>query len=350
MKKKYAVLAAGMLAAALALTGCSGEISNDYITISQYKGVEAEAGDTTEVTDEDVDTQIDSTRQMYAELENVDRPAENGDTVTIDYVGTLNGEAFEGGSSEDYQLELGSGTFIDGFEDGIVGHSAGETFDLNLTFPDDYGSTDLAGKDVVFTVTLKTVSISNVPELNDEFVQSVSEDSSTVEEYRKEVRRMLEDNYAESAQLTLTENAWSAVMDNTEVKQYPDGAVDEMKNTIREQYQNMADSYGMEFADFLSSYMGMDEDTFEEQLQTAAENQVKQDLIVDLIIDEENLDVSDAALEEIYNQYVEDYGFSSLDDLKSAATEEELEDMARLQIVQEFIVDNCEQVQSSDSE
>lgn len=350
MKKKYAVLAAGVLAAALALTGCSGEISNDYITISQYKGVEAEAGDTTEVTDEDVDTQIDSTRQMYAELENVDRPAENGDTVTIDYVGTLNGEAFEGGSSEDYQLELGSGTFIDGFEDGIVGHSAGETFDLNLTFPDDYGSTDLAGKDVVFTVTLKTVSISNVPELNDEFVQSVSEDSSTVEEYRKEVRRMLEDNYAESAQLTLTENAWSAVMDNTEVKQYPDGAVDEMKNTIREQYQNMADSYGMEFADFLSSYMGMDEDTFEEQLQTAAENQVKQDLIVDLIIDEENLDVSDAALEEIYNQYVEDYGFSSLDDLKSAATEEELEDMARLQIVQEFIVDNCEQVQSSDSE
>ncbi|GAA6493505.1 hypothetical protein K280104A7_30690 [Candidatus Bariatricus faecipullorum] len=350
MKKKYAVLAAGVLAAVLALTGCSGEISNDYITISQYKGVEAEAGDTTEVTDEDVDTQIDSTRQMYAELENVDRPAENGDTVTIDYVGTLNGEAFEGGSSEDYQLELGSGTFIDGFEDGIVGHSAGETFDLNLTFPDDYGSTDLAGKDVVFTVTLKTVSISNVPELNDEFVQSVSEDSSTVEEYRKEVRRMLEDNYAESAQLTLTENAWSAVMDNTEVKQYPDGAVDEMKNTIREQYQNMADSYGMEFADFLSSYMGMDEDTFEEQLQTAAENQVKQDLIVDLIIDEENLDVSDAALEEIYNQYVEDYGFSSLDDLKSAATEEELEDMARLQIVQEFIVDNCEQVQSSDSE
>ncbi|HJB18993.1 MAG TPA: trigger factor [Candidatus Bariatricus faecipullorum] len=350
MKKKYAVLAAGVLAAALALTGCSGEISNDYITISQYKGVEAEAGDTTEVTDEDVDTQIDSTRQMYAELENVDRPAENGDTVTIDYVGTLNGEAFEGGSSEDYQLELGSGTFIDGFEDGIVGHSAGETFDLNLTFPDDYGSTDLAGKDVVFTVTLKTVSISNVPELNDEFVQSVSEDSSTVEEYREEVRQMLEDNYAESAQLTLTENAWSAVMDNTEVKQYPDGAVDEMKNTIREQYQNMADSYGMEFADFLSSYMGMDEDTFEEQLQTAAENQVKQDLIVDLIIDEENLDVSDAALEEIYNQYVEDYGFSSLDDLKSAATEEELEDMARLQIVQEFIVDNCEQVQSSDSE
>lgn len=350
MKKKYAVLAAGVLAAVLALTGCSGEISNDYITISQYKGVEAEAGDTTEVTDEDVDTQIDSTRQMYAELENVDRPAENGDTVTIDYVGTLNGEAFEGGSSEDYQLELGSGTFIDGFEDGIVGHSAGETFDLNLTFPDDYGSTDLAGKDVVFTVTLKTVSISNVPELNDEFVQSVSEDSSIVEEYREEVRQMLEDNYAESAQLTLTENAWSAVMDNTEVKQYPDGAVDEMKNTIREQYQNMADSYGMEFADFLSSYMGMDEDTFEEQLQTAAENQVKQDLIVDLIIDEENLDVSDAALEEIYNQYVEDYGFSSLDDLKSAATEEELEDMARLQIVQEFIVDNCEQVQSSDSE
>lgn len=350
MKKKYAVLAAGVLAAALALTGCSGEISNDYITISQYKGVEAEAGDTTEVTDEDVDTQIDSTRQMYAELENVDRPAENGDTVTIDYVGTLNGEAFEGGSSEDYQLELGSGTFIDGFEDGIVGHSAGETFDLNLTFPDDYGSTDLAGKDVVFTVTLKTVSISNVPELNDEFVQSVSEDSSTVEEYREEVRQMLEDNYAESAQLTLTENAWSAVMDNTEVKQYPDGAVDEMKNTIREQYQNMADSYGMEFADFLSSYMGMDEDTFEEQLQTAAENQVKQDLVVDLIIDEENLDVSDDALEEIYNQYVEDYGFSSLDDLKGAATEEELEDMARLQIVQEFIVDNCEQVQSSDSE
>ena len=201
MKKKLAVLAAGICALSLFLTGCSGEISNDYVTITKYKGVEIDKVDADAVSDNDVEAQINSVLQSKSTTTEVtDRAAQTGDTVTIDYEGKKDGVAFDGGTATDAQLTLGSGQFIDGFEDGVVGHNIGDTFDLDLTFPENYGNEDLAGQAVVFTVTLKGISQTDVPELTDEFVQSVSDTSKTVEEYKKEIKKSLKKNGKENQQ------------------------------------------------------------------------------------------------------------------------------------------------------
>ena len=194
-----AVLAAGICALSLFLTGCSGEISNDYVTITKYKGVEIDKVDADAVSDNDVEAQINSVLQSKSTTTEVtDRAAQTGDTVTIDYEGKKDGVAFDGGTATDAQLTLGSGQFIDGFEDGVVGHNIGDTFDLDLTFPENYGNEDLAGQAVVFTVTLKGISQTDVPELTDEFVQSVSDTSKTVEEYKKEIKKSLKKNGKEN--------------------------------------------------------------------------------------------------------------------------------------------------------
>ena len=235
MKKKLAVLAAGICALSLFLTGCSGEISNDYVTITKYKGVEIDKVDADTVSDNDVEAQINSVLQSKSTTTEVtDRAAQTGDTVTIDYEGKKDGEAFKGGTATDAQLTLGSGQFIDGFEDGVVGHNIGDTFDLDLTFPENYGNEDLAGQAVVFTVTLKGISQTDVPELTDEFVQSVSDTSKTVEEYKKEIKKSLKKNGKENQQNTIKENAWKAVLENTTVNKYPKKDLKNIQDDMKE--------------------------------------------------------------------------------------------------------------------
>lgn len=351
MKKRIAVLTAGICAAALMMTGCSGEISNDYVTITQYKGVEVEKQDAVKVTDEEVEQQIESIRQSNATTREItDRAAQDGDIVTIDYAGTKDGVAFDGGTAEDQQLKLGSDSFIDGFEDGIIGHNIGDKFDLNLTFPEDYQSTDLAGQAVVFSVTLDGISVSDVPELNDEFVKSVSEESETVEEYKKEIKKSMEESNEETAKTALKESAWTAVMENTEVTKYPKDELNDMISMIKEQYQSMAEYYGMEFADFLSQYMNMDEETFNTEATKVAKEQVKQNLAVELIIKKAKIDVSDKVMNKKYKEFAEKYGYESADDLKEAmkedGNEKNLEQMVKLDLVQEWVAENCKQVEA----
>lgn len=349
--KKRMMVAAGLLALSLTFTGCSKKATDDNVTISQYKGVEVEMTAAAEVTDEDVEAEIQTILESNAiQNEVTDRPVQEGDTATIDYEGKIDGVAFEGGSSTDYPLKIGSGSFIEGFESGIVGHSIGETFDLDLTFPEDYGNADYAGKAAVFTVTIKSINVSTTPELTDEFVKTVSEESTTVEEYKKEVKKNLEKNREESVKSSLKQGAWSAVMENTEVKNYPEDRLKETSDQIKDQYQSLADSYGMEFSEFLTTYMGMDEETFNSQLEEAAKSQLKQMMAMDLIIEAEKLDVSEKALEKKYEEFVEYYGFESLDEIKKEASEEELKNMAKLDIVQEFLADNCKQVEASEGD
>ena len=252
MKKKLAVLAAGICALSLLLTGCSSEISNDYVTITKYKGVEIDKVDADAVSDNDVETQINSVLQSKSTTTEVtDRAAQTGDTVTIDYEGKKDGEAFKGGTATDAQLTLGSGQFIDGFEDGVVGHNIGDTFDLDLTFPENYGNEDLAGQAVVFTVTLKGISQTDVPELTDEFVQSVSDTSKTVEEYKKEIKKYSEKNQAKkTSRIQSRKIAWKAVLENTTVNKYPKKDLKNMISSIKTQYKNMASYYNLDFVRF----------------------------------------------------------------------------------------------------
>lgn len=355
MKKKLTVLAAGICALSLLLTGCSSEISNDYVTITKYKGVEIDKVDADAISDNDVETQINSVLQSKSTTTEVtDRAAQTGDTVTIDYEGKKDGEAFKGGTATDAQLTLGSDQFIDGFEDGVVGHNIGDTFDLDLTFPENYGNEDLAGQAVVFTVTLKGISQTDVPELTDEFVQSVSDTSKTVEEYKKEIKKSLKKTSKENQQNTIKENAWKAVLENTTVNKYPKKDLKNMISSIKTQYKNMASYYNLDFADFLKQYMNMDEETFNSKATQAAKDQVKANLAADLIIEKAKIDVSDKTLEKKYKEYAKAYGYEDVDALKKALEDagnlENLEKTARLDIVEDWVADNCKQVKSTSSD
>ena len=350
-----AVLAAGICALSLFLTGCSGEISNDYVTITKYKDVEIDKVDADAVSDNDVEAQINSVLQSKSTTTEVtDRAAQTGDTVTIDYEGKKDGVAFDGGTATDAQLTLGSGQFIDGFEDGVVGHNIGDTFDLDLTFPENYGNEDLAGQAVVFTVTLKGISQTDVPELTDEFVQSVSDTSKTVEEYKKEIKKSLKKNGKENQQNTIKENAWKAVLENTTVNKYPKKDLKNMISSIKTQYKNMASYYNLDFADFLKQYMNMDEETFNSKATQAAKDQVKANLAADLIIEKAKIDVSDKTLEKKYKEYAKAYGYEDVDALKKALEDagnlENLEKTARLDIVEDWVANNCKQVKSTSSD
>ena len=212
MKKTIAVLLTGVMASALLLSGCEASkgLENDDIKITQYKGIEIdEVEKAKEVTDDDVDSFIKSMQESHAEvIEITDRAVEDGDTVSINFVGKMNGEEFEGGSAKDYSLTIGSGVFIEGFEDSVIGHKAGETYDWNGKFPDDYGNAEMAGKDVVFTITVNAITKEDVPELNDEFVKSVSETSKTVKEYKKEVKELLQKDAETSYEYSVETAVW----------------------------------------------------------------------------------------------------------------------------------------------
>lgn len=352
MKKKVVAFTLAMSMSAMLLAGCqSKELSNKYATITSYKGVEVDKIDKPEVSDDDVDAQIQSTMIDHIADITEQRAAKEGDKAIIDFIGKKDGEAFQGGTSSNYALELGSNTFIDGFEDGIIGHTPGETFDLNLTFPENYQSTDLAGQEVVFTVTLNGF----LPELSDDIVKILADKSETVEEYKKEVKNDLQATKDESYESSLKEAAWNAILDNTEVKEYPEDKVQEYIDMMNEQYETMASYYNMEFEDFLTTYMQMDQDTYDEKVKEAAEKQVKSDLARDLLLDNvKKIDTSDEARQSIYEQYAEYYGYSDVDSfleaMENAGNMDKLEAMVKLGMVQNWVADNCKQVESkSDS-
>lgn len=355
MKKRMTALVAVMCAASMLMTGCQAkELSNEYVTVSAYKGVEIEKIDeAAEVTDADVESQIEYLLSSYAEtVEVTDRAAQDGDIANIDYVGTKDGVAFDGGSYEGYDLTLGSGTFIDGFEAGIVGHNIGETFDLNLTFPEEYSSEELAGQDVIFTVTLNSLSVEEIPELTDDFVkENLSTESETVEEYKAELKTTLQESNEQSYQDSLREAAWSAVLENATVNEYPEEAVQEYTDMLYSEYETMATYYGMEFADFLETYMGMDEDTFASQVDEVVKAQVKSDLVRDLIAENVSaIDTSEKAYEAVYAEYAEYYAYDDVEtflaDMEEEGNRESLDNIVLLQLVQDWVAENCKQVEA----
>lgn len=350
MKKKTAVLLTGILAASMLLSGCEASkgLETDAIKITQYKGVEVdEVEKPDEVTDEDVENSIQTTLESKAESKEIkDRAVKDGDIVNIDFVGKIDGKKFDGGSSEGYDLTIGSDTFIDGFEDSIIGHKKGDKFDWDGAFPENYGNADYAGKDVTFTITVNKITEQVVPELTDDVVAEVSEKSKTVKEYKEEVKKLLEEDNETSYQDSLESEVWDKVLENTEVKKYPDGEKEKVEKQLREQYEQMAKAYGMEFEDMLSQ-MGMDEDTFNEQAAQAAESSVKSQMAVEAIADKEKIKVDDDTYKEEVKKLVETYGYESVDDLEEAAGEEDLKEIILTNMVKEWLADKCIQVASS---
>lgn len=265
-----------------------------YVTLGEYKGVTVDAVDAT-VTDEDVEKRIQDTIKNNTTYKDTkkDYKAAKGDQVVIDYVGKIDGKAFDNGSANDQTLVLGSKQYIDGFEDGIIGHTAGSTFDIQVTFPTNYGNKDLAGKKATFTITLDSIKNPVVPELNDAFVQKVSDKSKTVEEYRKEVRTNLEESAKQNKADQEEQAVWNAVLTNAKVSEYPEDLVEYYTYTSRKQViTEIASSYNMKLEDYLSA-VGITEEQFTKERQEDAKAYMKQLMVLQKIATNEGLQVTD---------------------------------------------------------
>ena len=318
-----------------------------YVTIGQYKGLSLD--NTIEaVTDDAVEGRVEQELQNKAE-EVTEGSVQDGDIVTINYVGTKDGVAFDGGTANNYELTIGSGTFIDGFEDGIIGMKKGETKDLDLTFPEDYASEDLAGQEVVFKVTLQ--SFKRAPELTDEWAAK-NTDCKTADEYKQEIRKTLEDEAKTSAQNTLRETAWNTVLSASEVKEYPEDDLETAKTEFKTIYENYAKQGNMTLEDFVKA-QGISMDDFEEQSNQYAEYKVKQNLIVQGIMDEEKMTLEDEKSLAIQDELIKAYSVNDLAALVDKYGQAAVDESIGLLRVEDFILDNAtvdEKVTAGDTE
>jgi trigger factor len=274
------------------------------VTLGQYKGLEA-AKEEPVVADEKVDEEINAVRKRNARMLSVeDRAAAMGDTANIDFDGYLNGEQFDGGKADAYELELGSGSFVPGFEEQVVGMNVGEEKDINITFPENYVE-DLAGKDVVFKVKLNSLTTAELPELDDEFAKDVSE-FDTLEEYKADIRANLERAAKEQAENKFRADILRQACDNI-VADIPAVMVDEK---LEEMIRGYAANYGMSdrnvSLDKLKEMMGLNDEMVNSMLRPGAEFQVKNDLLIDAIVKAENIEVTDEDVEEYLKKVGED--------------------------------------------
>lgn len=342
MKKRLAAAITGVLAASMILAGCSASkgLENDNIKITQYKDVEVdEIEKPEEITDEEIENSILLTRQANPMQEGT---VEMGDTAVIDFVGKMDGVPFDGGTGTDYALTIGSGSFIPGFEESIVGHAVGDEFDWEGAFPEDYHAAELAGKPCVFTITVKGI----VPELTDDFVKSVSEKSKTIDEYKAEVKKQLEEDAQRNYEDSLGASVWQKVLDNTEVTKYPEDKVKEMVDGVIEQYKTAAEAEGMEYEDMIEQQNNVSVEDFEAQVEEAAKSSLKQSMALEAIADKEKIEVDDDTYKEQLDYMVDAYGFESAEDLEAAVDEEYLKEIMLNNLVRAWLAEHCVQVAS----
>ncbi|MCI9504632.1 MAG: trigger factor [Clostridia bacterium] len=263
------------------------------VEIETYKGIKIKKAEYT-VTDADVDKEIENVRTRVAEtVEVTDRAAQNGDTVKIDFAGKADGKAFEGGTAEGYDLTLGSGQFIPGFEDGVVGMKLGETKDLNVTFPEDYQAEELKGKPAVFTVTVHKISGKKLPELNDEFAKKMG--SESVEKYRATVRERLERNAA-SRSLNETEDAILTEIAKGAKAEIPEAMIERQEDSLMQRMEYNLMYQGISMDDYLK-YVGSTRDQYKKNFETEARRNVLHQLIIEKIIKQENIKADEKEVE-----------------------------------------------------
>ena len=357
MKKIFKVCMCGMVAATL-ISGCSKKdvkettqtsteatessaqetvatqdltnIDNGKVTLGEYKGIEV-TKDPVEVTDEELQQAIDQDLAAHEKKVDVDREVKEGDVVNIDYAGTKDGVAFDGGTAKGYDLTIGSNQFIDGFEDGLIGAKKGDKVSLNVTFPENYQNKDLAGKPVVFEVTVNSVQEKQVPELNDAYVQENTK-SKTVDEYKEETKQTLLKSKNDAAEQKVKNDIYTAISANCKVEP-EQKAIDANYDNLIARYTNQAAAYGMDFTTFITAFTGMKEEDF----KTQAEEIVKQRLIVNAIAEKEKLAVTDDDRKEVATEL----GYENAEELIKAEGQFEVDDYVMNNKVMEYLMQNA---------
>lgn len=308
----------------------------DYVTLGEYKGVEVSV-DAPVVTDEYLDSYIDYVLQSnMVTTEITDRPVEEGDIVNIDYEGKIDGVAFDGGTAQGYDLTIGSGTFIDGFEDGLIGAETGETVDVNVTFPENYQGEEVAGKDAVFTVTVNSISVETLPELTDEFVQGLDVGVNTVEEYRQYAYDLL----MEEEQATHDSNAeiavLEAVMAGSQIQDPPEDMTNRYYNRIIDNMTYYASLYGYDLETFLSM-QGTSEDAIRESAAQAGQEII----VMQAIADAEGLSVTDEELDAEIETNAGSLGYDDVEEYRASLDVEGYREYMMSEKVLNFLLENA---------
>lgn len=282
------------------------------IEIKDYKGIHAPK-EVKEVTDADVDARIDTLRQRNARIVSVDdRAAQNGDEVDIDFEGFVDDVAFEGGKADGYALKLGSGQFIPGFEDQIVGKNAGDEFDVNVTFPEDYGVDTLAGKPAVFKCKLNSISIEELPELDDEFVKDATE-FETLDELKADTRKKLEDDATNKAESDFSNAVMDALIAKVDVP-VPHVMYEKRVDSLVSSFESSLKQQGLTLEQYLQ-YTGMTMDSIRETYLERATGEVKLRLALEAIVKAENIEVTEAEIDDGLSEIAKAYNME-LDQIK----------------------------------
>ena len=290
------------------------------IELEGYKGIEVEAV-LAPVTDEEIDGEIETVRRRNArETEVTDRAAAMGDIAVIDYEGFVDGVAFDGGKDSGHKLTLGSGQFIPGFEEGVVGHNAGEEFDVNVTFPTEYHAAELAGKEAVFKVKLNSIIFEELPELDDDFAVEVSS-FDTFAEYKADVKAKIEKRHQTNADREVEEKLQNAIAEKVSAE-IPEAMVDREVEAMVRDGESRMQMQGLDFKTYLQ-YFGMDLDGYKEQVRPAALTRVKTELALEKIAELEKIEISEEDIENEYQQITVDYQVE-LEYAKSALPAEEI--------------------------
>ncbi|KRM72564.1 trigger factor [Lacticaseibacillus brantae] len=258
------------------------------VKLGEYKGLTVPKQDRT-VTDEDVEKALETRQQQQAELVvQDDAAAENGDTVVIDYVGTVDGKEFDGGSAKNYSLELGSGSFIPGFEDQLVGHKSGDEVTVKVTFPEDYQASDLAGKEAEFQTTLHEVKRKELPALDDDFAKDLDEGVDTLDELKAKLKEDLQKQKDTAAEDAVQDAAIRAAVDNAEIKDLPEAMIDQEVHNQMDQYLGNMQRQGIS-PQMYYQLTGTSEDDLHKQFESDADTRVKTNLVLEAIVDAEKI-------------------------------------------------------------
>ena len=308
------------------------------VTLGKYKGIELKKVEYN-VEEKDIDHEIGHMQERNARLVNVeDRPVEKDDTTVIDFEGFVDGVAFEGGKAENHELVIGSNTFIPGFEDQIIGMKIGEEKDINVTFPEEYFSKDLAGKAAVFKVKLHEIKKKELPEVDDEFAKDVSE-FDTIKELKASIKEKLEEENKNKAKYETEEEAIKTVCDNTEID-IPSGMVEtETDNMIKDIEQRLM-YQGLNFAQYLQM-MGKTEEDMRKEMKEQAERQVKTKLVLGAIVEAEKIEATDEEVKAKLEEMATMYGKDAKDLEANESLKAYIAESVKTEKAISFIVDNA---------
>lgn len=334
----------------LGLAACGGEKMqydgldlDDYIAVGEYKGLEVD-GYKIKVSEQEIQEKVEAALKEKQENKKIgkDTKLKKGDTANIDYTGKVDGKEFDGGASQGFDLELGSGQFIEGFEDGLIGHKVGESVEVKVHFPDDYQGEKVAGKDAVFTVKINSATRPKVPEYTVDFVKE-NTDYETKEEYEESIRKELYSEKEKQAKTEQKNALWSEVLENTEMKKYPEEELATYQEVFNAQVDSMAKQYGMDRSQILNQMYGTDDASqVKSIIEDSTKTLIKQEMLTEYIADKEDLSYTDeekqAKLDEIEKQGYDEETVKSY-------TGRTLEQYAHITLlyekVQDFILDNA---------